>query len=163
MKSSLRVLNPAAKLWERPGNLYHAVGDPAFPYVITTYRLTEHHCGGLMSRAVPWLAELQPEGFVEISPELADEKGVENGGWVTLRTARGEIEARALVTRRITPFRLNGQVVHVVGMPWHYGSSGLAQGDSANTLSAMVGDANVSIHEGKVFTCNLRAGRKSQP
>lgn len=155
--------NPAAKLWERPENLYHLVDDPEYPYVITTYRLTEHHCGGLMSRAVPWLAELQPEAFVELSPQLAAEKGVENGGWVTLWTARGEVEGRALVTPRMPVLKLDGRTVHVVGMPWHYGWKGIARGDPANTLSAMVGDANVSIHETKVFTCNLRPGRKSGP
>jgi formate dehydrogenase major subunit len=155
--------NPVAKLWERPENGYHALADPEYPYVITTYRLTEHHTGGTMSRSVAWLAETQPEGFVELSPELASEKGVEHGGWVTLWTARGEIEARALVTPRIRPLHVDGRVVHVVGMPWHFGYMGIAKGDIANTLSAMVGDPNVSIHEGKAFTCNLRAGRRNQP
>jgi formate dehydrogenase major subunit len=123
--------------------------------------LTEHHTGGTMSRSIAWLAETQPEGFVELSPELATEKGVENGGWVTVWTARGEIEARALVTPRMQPLRLDGRTIHVVGMPWHFGYMGIAQGDIANTLSAMVGDPNVSIHEAKAFTCNLRPGRKS--
>jgi formate dehydrogenase major subunit len=155
--------NPVAKLWERPENLLHAVGDPRYPYIITTYRLTEHHTGGTMTRYVPWLAEVQPEGFVEISPELAAEKGIQNGDWVTLSTARGEVETRALVTPRLRPLNLHGRTIHVIGMPWHFGYKGLAQGDVANTLSAMVGDPNVSIHEGKVFTCNLRPGRKGQP
>jgi formate dehydrogenase major subunit len=153
--------NPVFKDWERPENPYHAPCDPEHPYIITTYRLTEHHTGGTMTRWVPWLAETQPEGFVEISPELAAEKGIENGGWVTLWTARGEVEARALVTPRMQPLRVNGRAVHIVGMPWHFGWKGLAQGDVANDLSAIVGDPNVSIHEGKVFTCNLRAGRKA--
>jgi formate dehydrogenase major subunit len=154
--------NPVAKLWERPENRYHPVDDPEYPYVVTTYRLTEHHTGGTMSRSIGWLAETQPEGFVELSPELATEKGVENGGWVTLWTARGEVEARALVTSRMRPLRLDGRTIHFVGMPWHFGYMGIAQGDIANTLSAMVGDPNVSIHEAKAFTCNLRAGRKTQ-
>jgi formate dehydrogenase major subunit len=148
--------NPVFKNWERPENLYHMVSDPEYPYVITTYRLTEHHTGGTMSRWVPWLAETQPEGFVEISPELAAEKGIQNGDWVTLWTARGEAEARALVTSRMRPLQLDGRVVHVIGMPWHFGYIGLAQGAIANNLSAIVGDPNVSIHEGKAFTCNLR-------
>jgi formate dehydrogenase major subunit len=155
--------NPMAKLWQRPENRYQAVGDPAFPYVITTYRLTEHHTGGTMSRYLAWLAETQPTAFVEISPELAAEHGIENGGWVTLWTARGEVEARALVTPRLRPLHLDGRVVHVVGMPWHFGYMGIARGDVANTLSAMVGDPNVSIHEAKAFTCNLRPGRKDSP
>lgn len=153
--------NPGTKLWPRPDNPLHTVGDPDFPYVITTYRLTEHHTGGTMTRYVPWLAELQPEGFVEIGTELALEKGIVNGGWVTVRTARGEVEARALVTPRLTPLQVGQRKVHVVGMPWHFGWKGIAQGEPANTLAPMVGDANTSIHEGKVFTCDLRAGRKA--
>jgi formate dehydrogenase major subunit len=153
--------NPVAELWERPENIYHAVGDPNYPYVITTYRLTEHHTAGGMTRTVPWLAETQPAGFVELSPQLAHELGIETGGWVTVWTARGSAEARALVTPRMQPLRLDGRVVHVVGMPWHFGYTGLARGGVANSLSAIVGDPNVSIHEGKAFTCNLRAGRKS--
>ena len=152
-------IDPGAMLWPRPENRKHAVDDPEFPYVITTYRLTEHHTGGTMTRYVPWLAELQPEGFVEIHPELAAEKGIEQGGWVTLRTARGEVEARALVTSRVAPLQLGERTVHVIGMPWHFGWQGLAQGDPANDLVAMVGDANTSIHEGKAFTCDIRAGR----
>jgi formate dehydrogenase major subunit len=154
--------NPVAKLWERTGNLYHAVADPRYPYIITTYRLTEHHTGGTMTRFVPWLAETQPAAFVEISPELAAKLSIQNGGWVTLWTERGEVEARALVTARLRPLSHGERVIHVVGMPWHFGYKGLAQGDIANTLSAMVGDPNVSIHEGKAFTCNMRAGRKGQ-
>lgn len=156
-------INPAAKLWERPENPYHAVGDPEYPYVITTYRLTEHHTGGTMTRWIATLAETMPEGFVEISQELAAEKGIENGDWVTLWTARGEAEARTLVTPRMKPLQVDGRVVHVVGMPWHFGHKGLARGDIANSLSAMVGEPNISIHEGKSFTCNLRKGRKGQP
>jgi formate dehydrogenase major subunit len=156
-------MNPAGKFWERAENDYHAVDDPEYPYAITTYRLTEHHTGGTMTRYVPWLAETQPEGFVELSPELAELHGVENGGWVTLRTARGEVEARALVTSRIPPLKLGERTVHVIGMPIHFGWKGLATGDPVNTLVAMIGDANTSIHEGKVFTCALRAGRKGAP
>jgi formate dehydrogenase major subunit len=151
--------NPVAKKWEREGNRYHAVGDPAFPYVITTYRLTEHHSGGIPTRMVPVTAELQPEGFAEIPVELAIEKGIANLDWVVISTLRGEIETRALVTRRLRPFQIGGQKVYQIGMPWHFGWQGYATGSIANTLSAIVGDANTSIHEGKAFTCNLRKGR----
>jgi formate dehydrogenase major subunit len=82
---------------------------------------------------------------------------------VTLRTARGEVEVRALVSPRMKPLLIGGKQVHVVGMPWHFGHTGLALGDIANTLSAIVGEPNITIHEGKAFTCNLRAGRKAQP
>lgn len=152
--------NPVAPLFIRPDNPYHKVGDPAYPYVIMTYRLTEHHCGGVMTRWLPWLAELQPQGFAEISPELAAEKGIKDGDWVTIWTARGEVEARALVTGRMVPLRLNGRVIHQIGMPWSFGYVGVAKGDPANTLSCIVEDPNSRIHEGKVFTCNLRSGRK---
>ena len=151
--------NPAAKDFPRADNPYHAVGDARFPHVITTYRLTEHHTAGGMSRWVPWLAELQPQGFVEISPEHAAELGVDNGGWVTLSTLRGEAEAPALVTRRIQPLTIDGRVVHQIGMPWHYGFGGIAQGDIANDLVALVEDPNSFIHQAKAFTCAIRAGR----
>lgn len=153
--------NPVADFWYRPDNPYHEIGDPKYPYVITTYRLTEHHTAGGMSRTISWLAELQPELFVEISPELAGEHGIENGGWVTVSTARGEIEAKALVTERMTPIQVYGRTVHQVGMPWHWGYAGLADGEVVNDLSAVVADPNVGIHEGKVFTCNVRKGRRN--
>ena len=152
--------NPVAKVWKIAGNPYHGVADPEYPIVVSTYRLTEHHLSGSMSRWLPWLAELMPELFCEISPELAAEKGISNAGYVTIRTARGEIQARALVTRRMKPFVINGKMVHEIGLPWHWGWQGNATGDVVNELSAMVADPNVSIHEGKVFTCNIKAGKK---
>jgi formate dehydrogenase major subunit len=151
--------NPAAKRWEREDNPYHAVGDPRYPYVITTYRLTEHHAGGSPTRNVPTLAELQPEGFCEIPEELAAELGIHNGDWVVLETARYQVETKALVTARLRPFQIDGRTIYQVGMPWHYGWQGYARGAPANDLAAMAGDANTSIHEGKAFTCNLRPGR----
>lgn len=153
--------NPATQPFSRPDNLYHEVGDPRFPYVVTTYRLTEHHTAGGMSRWVPWLAELQPEGFVEISPELAGDVGVDNGDWVTLSTLRGQVEARALVTERLQPLPIHGKALHQIGMPWHFGFGGLARGSIANDLSALVEDPNSLIHEAKSFTCALRRGRLS--
>ena len=82
-----------------------------------------------MSRWLAWLSELQPETFCEVSPELAGEIGLKNGGWATLRTARAEIEARVLVTNRLRPLRLNGRVIHQIGMPYHWSSKGLVRGD----------------------------------
>lgn len=151
--------NPVAKKWPRPDNPYHAPADPAYPYALTTYRLTEHHSGGIPTRFVPALAELQPEGFVEIAPELAQEKDIANLDWVVVSTARGAIEAKALVTHRLRPFRLDGRTVHQIGMPFHFGWQGYATGAIANTLSSIVGAPNTTIHEGKAFTCNLRKGR----
>ena len=151
--------NPPTRKWPRPDNVYHKVADPDYPYVITTYRLTEHHSGAIPTRFVPTLAELQPEGFAEIPPELADEKGIASLDWIVISTARGEIETRALVTDRLGPFEINGRRVYQIGMPWHFGWQGYATGDIANVLSAIVGDPNTTIHEGKAFTCNLRKGR----
>jgi formate dehydrogenase major subunit len=152
-------INPATKLWPRPGNEYHEVADPRFPYVFTTFRLTELHCGGIATRVMPHTAELQPEAFVEMSPELAAEHGVKTLDWVVLSTLRGEIEAKAMVTQRLRPFEIDGKLVHQVGMPWVYGWDGFARGDIANVLLAIHGDPNTSIHTTKALTCNLRKGR----
>jgi formate dehydrogenase major subunit len=147
--------SPVLKYWKRDDNPLSAIGDPRFPYVITTYRLTEHYLAGAMSRWNPWLTELMPELFIELSPELANEKGIKNTDWVRISTPRAQIRAKALVTRRVRPFRLGDKVVHQVGMPWHWGWEGLATGDVVNTLTSLVGDPNVTIHEGKAFVCNV--------
>ena len=147
--------NPAALKRERPGNLYARPQDERFPYVLTTYRLTEHHTSGAMSRFLSHLAELQPELFCEISPELAAHRGIEHGSWATITTVRGVIRARALVTRRIRPLRLDGRTVHQVGLPWHWGYRGLVKGDVVNDLVAMSEDPNSRIMEAKALLCNL--------
>jgi formate dehydrogenase major subunit len=151
--------NPTVKQWRRRDNRLIAVGDPQYPYVITTYRLTEHHTAGGMTRWLPWLAELQPQAFVELGPALAEELQIASGDWVVVSTPRGEAEARAMVTERMQPVRVRRRLVHQVGMPWHFGWQGFATGGVANNLTALVGDPNVSIHEGKAFMCNLRKGR----
>jgi formate dehydrogenase major subunit len=152
-------INPAAKLWPRPGNELHDPRDPRFPYVFTTYRLTELHCGGIATRVTPHTAELQPEAFVEISPELAAELGIGNLDWTVLSTARGQVEVKALVTERIRPFLIEGRRVHQVGMPWVFGWDGYAHGAIANVLLGLYGDPNTSIHTTKAITCALRKGR----
>jgi formate dehydrogenase major subunit len=155
--------NPARLEWDRPDNPYHrAYNDPRFPYVLTTYRLTEHHTAGGMTRWLSWLSELQPEMFCEVSPELAKEKGLRNGDWATITTARAEIEARVLVTSRVPPLRLNGRTVHQIGLPYHWGSRGLVRGDAANELVSFVADPNVSIMETKALTGNIEPGRRSR-
>ncbi len=151
--------NPAAKKWESPDNRYHTVGNPRYPYVLTTYRLTEHHSGGIPTRLVPSTAELQPEGFVEIPPELAREKGIANLDWAVISTSRGAIEMKVLVTERLRPFEIDGKRIYQIGMPYHFGWEGYATGDIANVLTSVVADPNSSIHEGKAFTCDLRKGR----
>ena len=151
--------NPTAKFWTRPGNELHPPEDPRYPYIFTTYRLTELHCGGVISRVTPHTAELQPEAFVEISPELASALGIEHLGWTTLSTLRGAIETRAMVTERVRPFTIAGRIIHQIGMPWVFGWEGYARGDIANVLLAITGDANTSIHSTKALTCNIRPGR----
>jgi formate dehydrogenase major subunit len=164
-----RDSDPAKLTWRRPENPYNPIADPRYPYVATTFRLTEHHTAGAMSRNLPWLAELQPEMFAEIDPVLAAQHGIEDGGWMTISTERAEIEAKAKVTDRIRPLRLGGgRVIHQVAMPWHWGftttaNRGGAVGDATNDLGALTGDPNVSIQESKAFTCNVRAGRRDRP
>ena len=147
--------SPVLKYWKRDDNALAAIGDTRFPYVITTYRLTEHYLAGAMSRWNPWLTELQPELFIELSPELAEEKGIRNLDWVRISTPRSQIRAKALVTRRLRPFTIDGKTIHHVGMPWHWGWEGVVTGDVVNELTSLVGDPNVTIHEGKAFVCNV--------
>jgi formate dehydrogenase major subunit len=150
--------NPTALVWDIPGNPYAKVADPNYPHVLSTYRLTEHHTAGAMTRWLPWLAELQPELFCEISPEHAQELGVKSTDKVRISTPRGSIVAKALVTGRIRPYQLKDKRVHHVGLPWHWGYKGVSTGDVPNDLSALVGDPNVTIHEAKVFVCNVEKG-----
>ena len=154
--------NPVAQREEGPQNRYATSPDARFPYVMSTYRLTEHHTSGAMSRMLPHLAELQPDFFCEISPELAAEHGVENGSWVTLTTPRGIVEAKALVTSRIQPLLIDGKTVHQIGVPYHWGYRGLVKGDSANDLVAISEEPNVRIMEAKGLLCSLSPGRRAQ-
>jgi formate dehydrogenase major subunit len=131
--------------------------DPAkYPIVATTYRLTEHWQAGQMTRNLPWIVELMPNMFVELSEELAAEKGIVNGGKVIVENVRGRVEGIAMVTKRFKPFQVNGKVVHEVGLPWHWGYTGLSTGDSANLLTPHVGDANTMIPEYKAFLCDVK-------
>jgi formate dehydrogenase major subunit len=156
--------NPARQQIRRDENRYNPThGEPGveiFPYVATTYRLTEHHTAGGMSRWVPHLAELQPEMFCEVSPALARERGLEHGGWMTVVTMRTAIEARVMVTERIAPLVVDGREVHQVGLPYHWGSRGYVTGDSANDLVGLALDPNVHIGEYKALTCDVRPGRR---
>ena len=110
-----------------------------YPVVATTFRLTEHYLSGPMSRFNSWLNELQPEMFAELSYELAAERGIVHGGWMTIQTPRGRIEARAMVTRRLRPFVVEGRVVHQIGLPFHWAFAGEVVGGNANDLTALVG------------------------
>ena len=158
-------INPVAKIWKVPDqkNELAPVGSPDYPYVITTYRLTEHHLSGVMSRYLPMLAELHHSHFAEISHELARELGIENGEKITVLSPRGKVHVTAMVTHRIKPFTINGKTVHQIGVPWHWGWKGVeelpgSRGDITNDLSSTVGDPNVFIQETKAFMCNVKKG-----
>lgn len=154
--------NPTALYFrKRADNRLVALGDEHFPIVVTTYRLTEHHVSGPMTRWMPWLNALQPSLFAELSPELATERGIKHGGWLTISTPRGEIEARAMVTRRLRPLRVGGKAVHQIGLPFHWGFQGKSRGSITNDLAHMVLEPNVSIEEAKAFMCEVRPGRLS--
>ncbi len=156
--------SPVLQRYSRQLNRYSPSGNEkgaeVYPFVVTTYRLTEHFTAGAMSRSVAYLCELQPEMFCEVSPELAEERGLENGGWATIISARSAIEARVLVTPRMVPLRLDGKVVHQVALPFHWGRNGYTQGDSANDLTSIALDPNVHIQEDKALTADIVPGRR---
>ncbi|TCP42635.1 formate dehydrogenase major subunit [Tamaricihabitans halophyticus] len=152
--------NPIFRPYQHAGNRYHPIDSDVYPYVFTTYRLTEHHTAGGMSRMLPYLSELQPEFFCEVSPALARERGLRHLGWATIVSARSAIEARVMVTDRIRPLRVRGRVVHQVGLPYHWGTNGLSIGDAANDLLPIALEPNVDIQESKAATCDIRPGRR---
>ena len=154
-----RETDPAVNWYTRAGNRIAPPHDARFPYVATTYRLTEHHTAGGMSRFLGHLSELQPAMFVEMSPELATNLKIKNGDYVSVVSLRGAIEARALVSRRIRPMHLNGTTVHQVALPYHFGTSGDVRGSAANDLLSISGEPNVTIMEAKALTCNIIPGR----
>jgi formate dehydrogenase major subunit len=99
---------------------------------------------------------------VEVSPQLAAERGLEHAGWATVVTARNAVEARVMVTERVKPLEIQGRTMHLVGAPYHWGGVGIVTGDSANELLPLVLDNNVHINEYKAATCDIRPGRRPQ-
>jgi formate dehydrogenase major subunit len=156
--------NPTRKEYDRGDNPMNPSPPEehgeVFPYVFTTSRLTEHHTAGAMSRNLQYLSELQPEMFVEVSPELAEEVGLEHMGWCHVVTARAAVEGKVMVTDRLKPLRVEGHTVHQVWLPYHWGAGGLVTGDSTNDLFGITLDPNVLIQESKVGTCDIKAGRR---
>ena len=150
-------INPTAPVFGGEADQW-ATCDPRYPYVATTYRVVEHWQTGLMTRNQPYLLEMQPQMFVEMSTELADLKGIKNGERVIVSSPRAKLEATAVVTRRFRPFQLGKTVVHQVGLPWHYGWAMPKNGkeDSANLLTPSAGDPNTRIPETKAFMVNVR-------
>lgn len=158
--------NPARLTFPREDNLSAqsagAAGTDVYPFIFTTYRLTEHHTAGGMSRWLPYLSELQPEMFCEISPELAEERGLENYGWATIISPRTAIEAKVLVTERVKALKVGGKIFHQIGLPYHWanGDNAVVSGDSANDLLGVTLDPNVQIQESKIGACDIRPGRR---
>lgn len=155
-----RIFNPAADRKQRGDNPYAQLDDERFPYVLTTYRLTEHHTAGGMSRQLSHLSELQPELFCEVSPELAGDIGLAHGDWATITTPRGIIEARAMVTPRMRPLWVEGRTIHQIGVPYHWGYNGAVTGDVVNDLLAISEEPNVRIMETKALLCDIEPGRR---
>ncbi len=156
---STKMHNPVIKFWKTDEG--KAIGNnwgkaDKFPIVATTYRVAEHWQAGGMSRWLEWLTECQPQMFIEMSKELAAERGIQNGEWVKVSSARGEIQAVAIVTGRFKPFKVDGKTVHQIGMPWHFGWGGLATGGTANDLTPHVGDGNTAIPEYKAFLVDVK-------
>ena len=169
--------NPTIKRFDKPGvgsdlDVYSGVDtcDPRYPFVATTYRVSEHWQTGVLTRWCPWLAEMQPGMFVEMSKELAEERGIKNGDKCIVRTPRGEVEAIAIVTPRFKPLVVDGNDIHQIGLPWHFGwittknrkydkgdkkAEVFTSGDAANLLTPTIGDANTMIPESKAFMANV--------
>ncbi len=152
---SSQFINPTVKLFTTDADKYKTC-DPRYPYVCTTYRVTEHWQTGVMTRWQPWLIEMQPQLFCEMSEELAKLKGIKNGEMVVVESPRGKVEAVAIVTKRLRPLEVMDTVVHMVGLPYHYGwVTPKDGGDSANLLTPSVGDPNTKIPETKAFMVNV--------
>jgi len=152
--------NPCAKIIDSNADRIARPADPRYPIVLTTYSMTEHWCGGGETRNVPWLLEAEPQLYVEMSPELAGEKGIKNGDPVVVESARGRVEAVAMVTIRIRPFKILGEVVHEIGMPFFAGWTTPGVGDATNRLCISAGDPNTTIPEFKACCVNVKKARK---
>jgi formate dehydrogenase major subunit len=144
--------NPASRVFK--GDLEQFGDAKEFPYAATSYRLTEHF--HFWTKHVQVNASLQPEFFVEISEQLAEEKKIKSGGWVRVWSKRGSVKAKAVVTKRIQPLICDGKPVHIVGIPLHWGFMGAARkGFGPNSLTPYVGDANIETPEYKAFLVDI--------
>ncbi len=157
---SSRMNNPCMKVAKSDMDLLAKPADPKYPIVLTTYSLTEHWCGGGDTRNTPYLLEAEPQLYVEMSHELAAEKGIKNGDVVVVESIRGKVEAVAMVTVRIVPFQVEGKTVHLIGMPFCFGWTTPGVGDSTNRLTPSVGDPNTTIPEYKACLVNIRKADK---
>jgi formate dehydrogenase major subunit len=157
---SKQMNNPCMKVAKADMDLLAGNADPKYPIVLTTYSLTEHWCGGGDTRNTPYLLEAEPQQYVEMSHELAAEKGIKNGDVVVVESIRGKVEAIAMVTVRIVPFQVEGKIVHLVGMPFCFGWTTPGCGDATNRLTPSVGDPNTTIPEYKACLVNVSKADK---
>ena len=157
---SKQLSSPVYKFHTSDMDKLAKAADPKYPIVLTTYSMTEHWCGGGATRNVPNLLEAEPQLYVEMSPELAKEKGIANGDGVIVESARGKVEAIAMVTVRIRPFKVMGKTVHLIGMPFAYGWTTPKCGDSTNRLTIVACDPNTTIPEAKACCVNIRKADK---
>ena len=156
-----RQTNPAAEAKTRPGNEYATSPDARFPFVMMTYRLTEHHTAGGMSRTSRTWRNCSPRCSARFRSKWRTNSAITPGEWVTIVTARGAIEAHALVTPRMQMLTIEGKAVHQVGVPFHWGYSGLVKGDIGNDLIAISEEPNVRIMETKGLLCNVIRGKRA--
>lgn len=146
--------NPCIRFADDPSVKRGSVKD--FPFVVTTYSVVEHWQTGTQTRNIPWLNELIPCNFIELSEELAAEKGIKTGDMVHVWNNRGSVKVAAMVTKRMKPMEIDGKMTHVVGMPHHFSwATNMARGDNVNDLTPNVGDPNSYIPEYKAFLVNL--------
>jgi formate dehydrogenase major subunit len=157
---SKQLHNPCYKSVSSEMDLLAKPADPKYPIVLTTYNVTEHWCGGGETRNVANLLEAEPQLYVEMSPELAKERGIQNGDGVIVESIRGDVEAIAMVTVRMRPLKIQGRIVHEVGMPFCFGWTTPGCGDSTNRLTPSVGDPNTTIPEFKACCVNIRKAGK---
>ena len=157
---SKQLSSPVYKFHTSDMDKLAKAADPKYPIVLTTYSMTEHWCGGGETRNVPNLLEAEPQLYVEMSPELAKEKGIKNGDGVIIENTRGRVEAIAMVTVRIRPFKVMGKTVHLIGMPFAYGWTTPKCGDSTNRLTIVACDPNTTIPEAKACCVNIRKADK---
>ena len=154
--------SPVAFLYDQAAGRANRFGTATdFPYIATSYRLTEHE--HYVTQHVPHLVQLQPKPFVEIPYELASQKGIKSGDAVRVSSKRGKLEVLALVTKRLGPMTVAGQKVYQVGIPIHWGYVGISADSDpshgrywlANALTPFVGDANARTPEFKAFLVNV--------
>jgi len=153
--------SPVVKIWDSAMDKLAPAGDPKYPIICGVSRVSEHFQSGTMTRNMPWLAEMQPNMFVEMSKDLAKRKGISNGEWVTVKSIRGEVNCVALVTDRIQVITVDGKPADVVNMPYHYGYTGYITGGpdgknyAGNQTTPNIGDCNTTTPEYKAFLVDI--------